>query len=123
MKDYVTFVYRCALKTLEGDWRYFLWMTLLLAVSLLGLNAYCKQLVAGLSVTGMSDQVSWGLYIANFTFLVGMAAAAVMLVIPVYVYKDETLHDVVILGELLAVAVIVMCLLFVTVDLGRPDRF
>ena len=123
LKDYLVFVGRCALRTLEGDWRYFMWMTALTAVALIGLNAYCKQFVAGLMVTGMSDQVSWGLYIANFTFLVGMAAAAVMLVIPVYVYKDETLHDVVILGELLAVAVIVMCLLFVTVDLGRPDRF
>ena len=123
IKDYAVFVGRCARKTLDGDWRYYLWMTALTAVSLLGLNAYCKQLVAGLTVTGMSDQVSWGLYIANFTFLVGMAAAAVMLVVPVYVYKDETLHDVVIFGELLAVAVIVMCLLFVTADLGRPDRF
>ncbi|MBI3297253.1 MAG: polysulfide reductase NrfD [Elusimicrobia bacterium] len=123
LKDYLVFVARCAARTLDGDWRYLLWMTALTAAALLGLNAYCKQLAAGLMVTGMSDQVSWGLYIANFTFLVGMAAAAVMLVIPVYVYKDETLHDVVILGELLAVAVIVMCLLFVTADLGRPDRF
>ncbi|MBI4376289.1 MAG: polysulfide reductase NrfD [Elusimicrobia bacterium] len=123
VKDYLNFLLRALRLTVEGDWRYYLWMTALFAVSLLGLNAYCKQLVAGLTITGMSDQVSWGLYIANFTFLVGMAAAAVMLVIPVYIYKDEVLHDVVILGELLAVAVIVMCLLFVTVDLGRPDRF
>ena len=123
LKDYVVFVWRCALETLDGDWRYYLWMTALTALSLLGLNSYCRQFVAGLTMTGMTDQVSWGLYIANFTFLVGMAAAAVMLVIPVYVYKDETLHDVVIFGELLAVAAIVMCLLFVTVDLGRPDRF
>ena len=123
LRQYLTFVWRCGLKTVEGDWRYFLWMTALTAVTLLGLNAYLKQLVAGLTVTGMTDQVSWGLYIANFTFLVGMAAAAVMLVVPVYVYHDDTLHDVVILGELLAVAVIVMCLLFVTADLGRPDRF
>ena len=121
--DYPLFVRRCALNTFKGDWRYYLWMTALTAGTLLGLNAYCKQFVAGLMTTGMSDAVSWGLYIANFTFLVGMAAAAVMLVIPVYVYGDDTLHDVVILGELLAVAVIVMCLLFVTVDLGRPDRF
>jgi molybdopterin-containing oxidoreductase family membrane subunit len=121
--EYIVFVRRCALRTLEGDWRYFLWMTALTVGALLGLNAYCKQFVHGLSVTGMNDQVSWGLYIANFTFLVGMAAAAVMIVVPVYIYKDETLHDIVILGELLAVAVIIMCLLFVTVDLGRPDRF
>ncbi|USO00352.1 MAG: polysulfide reductase NrfD [Phycisphaeraceae bacterium] len=98
-------------------------MFVLTCVSLLGLNAYCKQFVFGLGETGMTDQVSWGLYIANFTYLVGMAAAAVMLVIPAYVYRNKELHDVVIFGELLAVAVIIMCLLFVTVDLGRPDRF
>ena len=71
----------------------------------------------------MTDQVSWGLYIANFTFLVGMAAAAVMLVIPVYIYRNHELHDLVIFGELLAVAAILMCLAFVTVDLGQPFRF
>lgn len=120
---YLTFLWRCGREALLGDWRYYAWMTLLSLVSLAGLNAYAKQLAWGLALTGMSDQVSWGLYIANFTFLVGMAAAAVMLVIPVYVYKDRRLYDVVIFGELLAVAVIVMCLLFVTVDLGRPDRF
>jgi len=98
-------------------------MLVLSLISLVGLNAYCKQFVQGLSTTGMTDQVSWGMYIANFTFLVGMAAAAVMLVIPVYVYKNKELHDLVIFGELLAVAAIVMCLLFVTADLGRPDRF
>src|SRR5436309_2338699 len=71
----------------------------------------------------MSDQVSWGVYIANFTFIVGIAAAAAMLVIPVYIYGNHELHDLVIFGELLAVAAILMCLAFVTVDLGRPDRF
>jgi len=98
-------------------------MTFLTVVSLLGLRAYCNQLAFGLSTTGMTDQVSWGLYIANFTFLVGMAAAAVMLVIPAYIYRIREMHNVVIFGELLAISSIVMCMLFVTVDLGRPDRF
>ena len=98
-------------------------MGLLTVICLLGLNAYCRQFAHGLIVTGMSDEVSWGVYIANFTFLVGVAAAAVMMVIPVYIYKNEDLHDLVIFGELLAVAAILMCLAFVTVDLGRPDRF
>jgi len=123
VRRYVRFLWRCFRVSFAGDWRYQAWMTFLTVVALLGLNAYAKQLVHGLGVTGMSDQVSWGLYIANFTFLVGMAAAAVMLVIPVYVYKNEELHDLVIFGELLAVAAILMCLAFVTVDLGRPDRF
>jgi Ni/Fe-hydrogenase subunit HybB-like protein len=122
-KNYFTFLQRCARIAFVGDWRYYTWLGMLSFFCLVGLNAYAKQFVHGLVVTGMSDQVSWGVYIANFTFLVGVAAAAVMLVIPVYIYRNEELHDLVIFGELLAVAAIIMCLAFVTVDLGRPDRF
>jgi molybdopterin-containing oxidoreductase family membrane subunit len=122
-RDYLVFLRRCGRIAFVGDWRYYLWMGVLTVFCLLGLNAYAKQLVNGLITTGMSDQVSWGVYIANFTFLVGVAAAAVMMVIPVYIYDNEELHDLVIFGELLAVAAILMCLAFVTVDLGRPDRF
>jgi Ni/Fe-hydrogenase subunit HybB-like protein len=122
-RNYLVFLRRCVRIAFVGDWRYYAWMGALTVLSLIGLNAYCKQLVHGLMVTGMSDEVSWGVYIANFTFLVGVAAAAVMMVIPVYIYDNEELHDLVIFGELLAVAAIIMCLAFVTVDLGRPDRF
>lgn len=122
-RNYLIFLQRCVRIAFVGDWRYYAWMGALTLIALLGLNAYCKQLVHGLVVTGMSDEVSWGVYIANFTFLVGVAAAAVMMVIPVYIYDNEELHDLVIFGELLAVAAILMCLAFVTVDLGRPDRF
>ena len=123
IQNYFTFLRRCARIAFDGDWRYYTWMGVLTAVCLLGLNAYARQFAHGLIVTGMSDEVSWGVYIANFTFLVGVAAAAVMMVIPVYIYGNEELHDLVIFGELLAVAAIFMCLAFVTVDLGRPDRF
>jgi Ni/Fe-hydrogenase subunit HybB-like protein len=123
VRDYLVFLKRCGRIAFVGDWRYYAWMGALTVLCLVGLNAYAKQLVHGLITTGMSDQVSWGVYIANFTFLVGVAAAAVMMVIPVYIYNNEELHDLVIFGELLAVAAILMCLAFVTVDLGRPDRF
>ena len=123
MKKYVTFLWDCFRLSFVGDWRYHLWMTVLTLVALSGLHAYCHQFVHGLVTTGMTDQVSWGLYIANFTYLVGLAAAAAMLVIPVDVYRNLHLHDVVVFGELLAVAAIAMCLLFVMADLGRPDRF
>jgi Ni/Fe-hydrogenase subunit HybB-like protein len=123
MRNYLRFLRRCAGVALVGNRYYFAWIGALGLLCVVGLNAYAKQFVAGLEITGMSDQVSWGVYIANFTFLVGMAAAAVMLVIPVYIYKNEDLHDLVIFGELLAVAAILMCLAFVAVDLGRPDRF
>jgi len=71
----------------------------------------------------MNDQVSWGLYIANFTYLVGAAAAAVLLVIPSYVYHFKPIKEIVVLGELFAASSIVMAILFVMVDLGRLDRF
>lgn len=122
-KNYGVFLWRCARIAFVGDWRYYSWMGVLTVFILLGINAYARQFVSGLVTTGMSDEVSWGVYIANFTFLVGVAAAAVMMVIPVYIYRNEELHDLVIFGELLAVAAILMCLAFVTVDLGRPDRF
>jgi Ni/Fe-hydrogenase subunit HybB-like protein len=123
IRNYLVFLARCGRVAFVGDWRYYAWMGILSIFCLLGLNAYLRQFVHGLVVTGMSDEVSWGVYIANFTFLVGVAAAAVMMVIPVYIYNNEELHDLVIFGELLAVAAIIMCLAFVTVDLGRPDRF
>lgn len=122
-KDYLVFLGRIWLLSWEGSSRYFVWMGFLALLSLIGLNAWALQFVDGLETTGMTDQVSWGAYIANFTFLVGVAAAAVMLVIPAYLYKNESMHKVVLFGELMAVAAIVMSLLFVTVDLGRPDRF
>jgi Ni/Fe-hydrogenase subunit HybB-like protein len=97
IRDYLVFVRRCCSHVLfEGDWRYFTWMSVLAIVAILGLNAYSKQVVEGMITTGMTDQVSWGVYIANFTFLVGIAAAAVMLVIPVYIYGKEELHDLVV---------------------------
>lgn len=123
LRDYLYFLYRCIVISFQGSSKFYAWMTILSVLSLIGLNAYCRQLVQGLYSTGMTDYVSWGLYIANFAYLVGMAAAAVMLVIPVYIYRNEKLENVVILGELFAIASIIMALLFVIVDLGRPDRF
>jgi len=88
-----------------------------------GVAAYASQLMRGMAVTGMTDQVSWGFYISNFTFLVGVAAAAVLLVIPAYLYHFKAIKKIVAFGELLAVTAVSMAMLFVLVDLGRPDRF
>lgn len=106
----------------RGGWAYRLWVAGLLAVIALGVAAYARQLDEGLISTAMRDQVSWGFYIGNFTFLVGVAAAAVLLVIPAYVYQWKPIKEVVILGELLAISSILMCGLFVLVDVGHPER-
>ena len=121
--NYGLFLVHAIRHSFSGRGAFYVWMIFLSIIEMFGLRAYCNQFVDGLATTGMTDQVSWGVYIANFTFLVGMAAAAVMLVIPAYLYKDEEMHNIVIFGELFAVAVMIMCMLFVTVDLGRPGRF
>ena len=108
---------------LRGNAAYWAWLAVLAVLILSGGLAFARQVGTGLAVTAMRDQVSWGFYIGNFTFLVGVAAAAVILVIPAYVYNWKPIRQIVVYGELLAVSAIIMCLLFVVVDIGRPDRF
>ena len=94
-------------------------MIVLIAV---GFFFYLKQLSYGLGITGMSRNVSWGLYIAQFTFLVGVAASAVMLVLPYYLHNYKAFGKITILGEFLAISAVIMCLTFIIVDLGQPAR-
>ncbi len=109
-------------KALSGDRRYWGWVALLGAIVLVGFLNYLRQLEVGLGITGMSRDVTWGFYIAQFTFLVGVAASAVMVVLPYYLHSFKVFARITILGEFLAVAAVTMCLLFIVVDLGQPGR-
>ena len=92
------------------------------AFILVGLTAFVWQLNEGLQVTGMRRDVTWGLYISQFTFLVGVAASAVMVVLPYYLHNYKAFGRMVILGEFLAVSAVLMCSLFIFVDMGQPMR-
>jgi Ni/Fe-hydrogenase subunit HybB-like protein len=106
----------------RGSKRYWTLLGFWALLIVIGLVAYSRQLTEGLVVTGMSRDVSWGLYIAQFTFLVGVAASAVMVVLPYYLHNYKAFGRMVILGEFLAVAAVTMCALFIFVDLGQPSR-
>jgi molybdopterin-containing oxidoreductase family membrane subunit len=123
MSGILEFLKGCVRQVLVGGKAYKAWVAFLLATIVVGAVAYAHQASAGLIATNMRDEVSWAFYIGNFTFLVGVAAAAVLLVIPAYVYQWKPIKEVVVLGELLAISALVMCLLFILVDMGRPDRF
>jgi Ni/Fe-hydrogenase subunit HybB-like protein len=120
--SYPRFVWAAIKVATDGTLVFYLWMCALTAVFLVGVNAFAHQTVQGLGITALTDHVSWGMYIGNFTFAVGLAAGAVMMVIPAYLYKDKAMHDVVIVGEILAIASVIVSIAFVTVDMGRPDR-
>lgn len=95
---------------------------LLLIVSGVGFLSYLEQWKYGLGITGLSRDVAWGLYVANFTFLVGVAASAVMVVLPYYLHNYEQFGKLTTLGEFLAVAAVIMCILFIIADMGQPTR-
>jgi Ni/Fe-hydrogenase subunit HybB-like protein len=122
LKALWTFLVGCMRLMTRGGRLYWAWLGLLGLLILVGVHGYAQQTARGLIATHMRDQVSWGFYIGNFTFLVGVAAAAVLLVIPAYVYQWKPIKEVAILGELLAISAICMCLLFVLADMGHPDR-
>lgn len=122
MRNFFRFVIATIRFASRGSLPYFLWLAVLLLLIAQGLEAYVQQFRAGLILTHMRDPISWGFYIGNFTFLVGVAAAAVLLIIPAYIYHWKPIKEVAIFGELLAIAAIFMVLLFVLVDMGRPDR-
>ncbi len=109
-------------KAISGSRTYWAWLGFLGLISAAGFVAYLFQFNYGLGLTGMSRDVTWGFYIAQFTFLVGVAASAVMLVIPYYLHDYKKFGKVVILGEFLAVSAVSMCILFIFVDLGQPMR-
>lgn len=116
----VSFIKDAIKWNLSGSSGYKFFMSILIVLMIVGVYGYIIQFQDGLAATNMSNVVSWGFYISNFTFLVGVAAAAVMLILPAYIFNDEDLHKVVIIGEVVAVGALVMCMSFVFVDLGRP---
>lgn len=116
------FVLACAREVLRGGRLYWGWMAALSAIIAWGVLAYVEQLRDGLAATGMSDQVPWGAYIANFGFLDGIAASSALLMIAAYVFGKQYARHVAMLGAGIAVSASIACMLFVFVDLGRPER-
>ena len=107
---------------LKGSKKYWGWIFFLSAIILIGVYFYARQYGYGLGITGLSRDVTWGFYIAQLTFLVGVAASGVMVVLPYYLHNYKAFGKLTILGEFLAIAAIVMCILFVCVDVGQPLR-
>jgi molybdopterin-containing oxidoreductase family membrane subunit len=122
MRRFLDFIGASVAVAIKGRPAYYAWLALLIALVVVGADAYADQYRDGLIRTNMRDPVSWGFYIGNFAFLVGVAAAAVVLVIPAYLYDWKPIKEIALIGELLAICAIIMCVLFVTVDVGNPLR-
>lgn len=109
-------------KALKGKPAYWMWLAALGVFIAIGAVCYLRQFVYGLGLTGMGRDLSWGLYISQFTFLVGVAAGGLMLVLPYYVHNYKAFGRITILGEFLAISALLMCLMFIMADIGQPLR-
>ncbi len=109
-------------KVFKGNSRYWMWLAFLSAFAGVGAICYIRQYLFGMGLTGMGRDLSWGLYISQFTFLVGVAAGGLMLVLPYYIHNYKEFGRLTILGEFLAISAIVMCLMFIMADIGQPLR-
>jgi molybdopterin-containing oxidoreductase family membrane subunit len=109
-------------KALHGSSKYWALLAFLAVIIVVGVATYLRQFSEGLTITGLSRDVPWGFYIAQFTFMVGVAASAVMVVLPYYLHNYKKFAKVVILGEMLAISSMLMCMLFIFVDMGQPTR-
>jgi len=121
--NFIKFVKFSLKQIVFGSGVYYLWLVLLLAFILVGISGYHQQLVHGHIVTNMRDPVPWGMFIGTYAFLVGVAAAAIALAVPGYVYHWKPIKEIVVLGEIIAICAVIMCILFVMADLGHPERF
>ena len=109
-------------KAMKGNSAYWMWLSFLGAFIAIGAICYLRQYNYGMGLTGMGRDLSWGLYISQFTFLVGVAAGGLMLVLPYYVHNYKVFGRITILGEFLAIAALIMCLMFIMADIGQPLR-
>jgi len=109
-------------RALKGDARYWSWIFFLGAVIFVAFLFYLQQFHQGLTITGLKRDVTWGFYIAQFTFLVGVAASAIMMVLPYYLHNAKEFGKMTILGEFLAISSVIMCMTFIFVDMGQPFR-
>ena len=103
-------------------WRFYAWTALLSALVAWGVYAYVLQWRQGLVITGLRDQVSWGLYISNFVFWVGVSKGGTMISATFRLMGAEWRRPVTRMAEAITVLALVTGIPMIVADLGRPDR-
>ncbi|MGP1679793.1 MAG: NrfD/PsrC family molybdoenzyme membrane anchor subunit [Burkholderiales bacterium] len=122
MRSIIQFAIDFATYVIKGGLKFYAWIAFLGVFVLILLYGTYLQATEGLIITGLTNQITDGLYIANFVFMVGVAAGAVTIMFPAHVYHHKGLHDVTVLGEMLAVSAVMACNLFILSHMGRPER-
>jgi len=116
-KDYT--LYR---PILETDKSFYLIITILLAVIAWAGYMYIRQLQAGLGVTGLNRSISWGFYIINFVFFIGISHAGTLISAILRLSQAEWRRPITRMAEVITAIVLLIGAVHPILDLGRPDR-
>jgi Ni/Fe-hydrogenase subunit HybB-like protein len=131
VNEWIETIWYIIREAFRGGKRYYLVALGLTALTLYGLYLwifvqhapiFLHKDYGGLILTGMNDSVPWGLYISFFIFWVGVAAAGIAFSIAAYVFNNKEFMKITVLAEVQAVAALIIVLMLIVVDLGRPIR-
>ncbi len=100
-----------------------IWTAILIAICIVGMFAYYRQLTRGLVVTNMGDYVSWGIYISNFVFFVAISLVGSLITAVLRLANVHWATPLTRIAEIIAVSAIVFASIIIIVDMGRPERF
>lgn len=108
---------------ITGSLQYYAWVGGLVVILITGLYTYYQQTQQGLIITSARHLNPWGtLSYAQFPFFVGVAAGAVMIVIPAYLYQREDFEEIAVFGEALAASAVIVSIASVLTMLGSLER-
>lgn len=98
------------------------WTIFFLLWILVGGYALYLQIVDGHKVTGMRDNVVWGLYIANFIFFIGISYAGAVISGILHILKVEWRKPIIRIAEMITVVATIIGPVFILLCVGRLDR-
>jgi molybdopterin-containing oxidoreductase family membrane subunit len=107
----------------RGDLKFWVSVVVLSALVIAGFYAYVYQLQRGLWVTGLNQKVSWGFYIINCVFFIGISYGGAMTSAILRLTNAKWRAPLTRLAEATAVAALLVGAVYPIIDLGRPDRF
>ena len=102
----------------RGQW----WVLFLMVIIMIGITAYIYQLVYGLAVTGMTNYFSWGIYIINFVFFIGISHAGTLVSAILRVTGTNWRRPITRMAEGITAFALIIGAPMVVIDMGRPDR-
>ncbi len=102
--------------------RWYIIFGFLVIVFAIGIYALVLQIDKGHEVTGMRDNVVWGLYIVNFIFFMGLSYAGALISGALHLFRAKWRAPVLRFAELITVIALCIGPFFIFFCIGRLDR-